>query len=393
MKKAIVLILTLALLVTLMAGCSTATTTTATDATTTTAPTTAETELQPQTELGSFKIGVMGYIETGAGLDNWNAFTDALGEKLNIEFVYVVGSTYDEAANVTKAQELISAGCDGIITWMDSANPAILEECEKAGVLFGAVKTAMNTSFDAVKDSESFVGCVNDGTTDPTVLANQMWSQILDLGVTEVGIAIFPAFAYPTQQQIADEIIALADAYNSSAAEAVNVYEPAVLMFEMLPETYFADNPDVQLICGLAASFVYPTMISANRSDVVLLSTGYEPEYEEPMRDGVIQLQSFTLSETAMYTIALMVDRLNNLAYPDMPETQSLVNVTPVMVTTGDDLDILFDKTLVADSDPAKIFPSLESLLMLTQCYNPDATYADLVSAVQSMSFEDIKAK
>jgi len=394
MKKAIALLVALVMLVALAAGCAPNTTTAPTTAApteNTTAPTT--TELQPQKELGRFKIGVMGYSETGINVDNWNAFTKAIGDKLNVEFVYVVGSTFDEAINVTKVQELISSGCDGIISWMDSATPAIAAECEKAGVLFGAVKTALDTSFETVKSNPNFVGCVNDGTMDKTVLANSMWEQIKAAGVTEVGITIFPAFAYPLQGEIAGEIVRLADEYNKTAAQKINVYEPTVLMFEMLPETYFADHPDVELICGLSSGFVYPTMVAANRTDVILLSTGYMPEYEEPMRDGVIGMQTFSMTEVNMYTIALMVDRLNGFKYPDMPAVLTRIDVTPVIVTGGDDLDVIFEKTFINDSDASKLYPSLDELLKLTQCYNPDATYAALVDAVQHMSLDDIKAK
>lgn len=392
MKKIASLILVLVLLAAFAAGCAPSGTsaTPTTSAENTTAPTT---ELQPQKELGHFKIGVMGYSETGANVENWNAFTKALGDKLNVEFTYVVGSAYDEAVNVTKVQELISSGCDGVITWMDSANPAIAEECKKANVLFGVVKTSMTNSFETVKSNTNFVGCVNDGTTDHTILAKQMWKQIVDLGVTEVGIAIFPDFAYPIQAQIANEIIKYATDYNKTADKQVNVYEPTVLMFEMLPDTYFADHPKIQLICGLASGFVYPTIVSANRTDVILLSTGYEPDYEEPMRAGAIQLETFSMTESCMYTIALMVDKLNGYEYPDMPATPEMIDVMPVMVTNGADLDVLFAKTFIKDSDPAKIYPSLDQLLSLTMCFNKDATYADLVNAVQHMSFDDIKSK
>ena len=393
MKKAIALILALVLLASLAAGCSPAGTTAPTTTVTSTTTGSTSTELQPQKELGRYKIGVIGYSETGVNVDDWNTFTKAVGDKLNIEFVYVVGSPTDESANVTKAQELISSGCDGIITWMNSANPAIAEECERAGVLFGAVKTAMDTSFDIVKNNPNFVGAVNDGTTDFTVLANQMWSQILETKVTEVGIVIFPAFAYPNQQLVANEIVRLAEEHNKTAAEKINVGEPTTLMFEPLPETYFAENPNVELICGLASGFVYPTMVAANRSDVILLSTGFDPEYEEPMRDGIIQLQTFSMTEVNMYTIALMADRLNGYTYPDMPEMLELVNVLPVLVTSGDDIDVIYSKTIVKNPDSTKLFPSLDELLMLTMCYNPDATYAALVDTVSTMTLDAIKAK
>jgi len=48
---------------------------------------------------------------------------------MNVEFIYTVLTQTDEAINLTKIQELIAAGAEGIILTLDMGTPTILAEC------------------------------------------------------------------------------------------------------------------------------------------------------------------------------------------------------------------------------------------------------------------------
>ena len=80
------------------------------------------------------KIGIALYTDAGAANSAVKAYLKSLESTLNCEFAYTVLTQTDEAANVTKIQELIAAGCDGIICTMDMSMDAILGECRDAGV-------------------------------------------------------------------------------------------------------------------------------------------------------------------------------------------------------------------------------------------------------------------
>ena len=98
---------------------------------------------------------------------------------MNVKFTYTVLTQTDEAANLTKIQELISSNVDGIICTMDLGMPSIIQECEAAGVYLGGYlcdyDTSYNTSYDQVFKSEYFVGTATDGQNpDDVTIGNTM---------------------------------------------------------------------------------------------------------------------------------------------------------------------------------------------------------------------------
>ena len=57
-------------------------------------------------------IGVCFYQDTGQAVDATKAFLESLSDTLNVEFKYGTFTQTDEAANLTKVQELIASGVD-----------------------------------------------------------------------------------------------------------------------------------------------------------------------------------------------------------------------------------------------------------------------------------------
>ena len=64
-------------------------------------------------------IGVAFYQDGGPAPTGTKAFLEEAGKLLNCEFKYTVLTQTDEAANLTKIQELIASNVDGIICTMD----------------------------------------------------------------------------------------------------------------------------------------------------------------------------------------------------------------------------------------------------------------------------------
>ena len=118
-------------------------------------------------ELKKATIGVGLYFDTGYYPENVKTYLSALGEKLNVEFIYTLLTQTDEAANLTKVQEMIASGADGIILTLDMGTPAILAECEAAGVYVAGFlcdfDTSYNTAYDKVFQNEYFLGAAADG--------------------------------------------------------------------------------------------------------------------------------------------------------------------------------------------------------------------------------------
>lgn len=102
---------------------------------------------QASFDYADVKIGVLGHMQSGETLDALTVYMDALSEEVGFSYEYVVGSSYDEQTNITAVQNLIASGVDGIILAIDSGTPAILQECEAAGVFLSAFITDMDWQF------------------------------------------------------------------------------------------------------------------------------------------------------------------------------------------------------------------------------------------------------
>ena len=353
-------------------------------------------------------IGVCFYQDTGKAVDATKAFLESLSDTLNVEFKYGTFTQTDEAANLTKVQELIASGVDGIIGTMDLGTQSILSECEAAGVYYGGYLCDFDTSYtnayDDVFGNPNFVGTVTDGhNPDDVCVGTQFFDSLIeyneshaDAPHTHVSMAIFPSWAFPAQATAADQFVATVDEYNKTAETPITVdpldEEVDVLNFAPLDSTYFSKHPDTQAIMSFAAgtSFVYPTMVSAGvDSDIKLFTTGYEGGEESNFGSAgnqTYQQVIVTGVETIVYPLVLLLNKINETEFVDMPEKAERISTEQYIVNSDEDME-LFVNSLYTTADVSAAAYTPEDVLNMTAFGNPDATYADLVSAVQCLTY------
>lgn len=353
-------------------------------------------------------IGVCFYQDTGKAVDATKAFLESLSDTLNVEFKYGTFTQTDEAANLTKVQELIASGVDGIIGTMDLGTPSILSECDAAGIYYGGYlcdfDTSYTSAYDDVFGNPNFVGTVTDGhNPDDVCIGTQCFDSLIEYNernadnpITHVSLAIFPAWAFPAQAMGADQFIAAVDEYNKTAETPITVdpldEEVDVLNFAPLDSTYFSKHPDTQAIISLAAgtSFVYPTMVSAGvDSDIKLFTTGYEGGEENNFGSAgnqTYQQVVVTGAETIVYPLVLMLNKINETEFADMPEKAERISTEQYIVNSDEDME-LFVNSLYTTADVSAAAYTPEDVLNMTAFGNPDATYVDLVSAVQCLTY------
>ena len=314
-------------------------------------------------------IGVCFYQDTGKAVDATKAFLESLSDTLNVEFKYGTFTQTDEAANLTKVQELIASGVDGIIGTMDLGTQSILSECEAAGVYYGGYLCDFDTSYtnayDDVFGNPNFVGTVTDGHN-------------------------------PDDVCVGTQFVATVDEYNKTAETPITVdpldEEVDVLNFAPLDSTYFSKHPDTQAIMSFAAgtSFVYPTMVSAGvDSDIKLFTTGYEGGEESNFGSAgnqTYQQVIVTGVETIVYPLVLLLNKINETEFVDMPEKAERISTEQYIVNSDEDME-LFVNSLYTTADVSAAAYTPEDVLNMTAFGNPDATYADLVSAVQCLTY------
>ncbi len=354
-------------------------------------------------QVKTHKIGVAHYTDAGKGVDSLKAFLNGIAETVGCEFVYETLSTYDEATNLTKIQSLISAGCEGILMSADMGTAAILEECKAAGVYLAGFLCDYNMSFftanEAVFGNEYFLGTVADGNLDNSGYGTAVAKKVIEAGYKNVGVIKFPAFAYPTQAAIDEAFRAEIAAYNESVADAekITIADTIELNFAPLEATYLSENPDLEAIFSIAAGagFVYPTLVANNKTDIKLYTTGFEGTDDKDNfgsnGNQCYQGVMFCTSETVVYPLCLLIDKLNGKAYPDMPATAERVDSSSMRVLSDADMEKVVNSSIYYTADFSKSFLTGEDVKNLCVSYNEDATYAKLVETVNSMAVENLK--
>ena len=353
-------------------------------------------------------IGVCFYQDTGKAPNATKAFLESLADTLNVEFKYGTFTQTDEAANLTKVQELIASGVDGIIGTMDLGTQSILSECEAAGIYYAGYlcdfDTSYTTAYDDVFGNSNFLGTVVDGhAPDDVNIGDQFFDSLIeynernaDAPLTHVSMAVFPVWAFPAQTTAAEQFVADVEEYNKTAETPITVdpldEEVDVLNFAPLDSTYFSKHPDTQAIMSFAAgtSFVYPTMVSAGvDSDIKLFTTGADGGEETNFGSAGTQTYqqiAFTGAESIVYPLVLMLNKINDTEFADMPEKAERISTELYIVNSDEDME-LYVNSLYNTADAANTAYTPEDVLNMTAFGNPDATYAGLVEAVQTLTY------
>lgn len=360
----------------------------------------------------SAKIAVCLYGDGDTMSKSIENYVNTLGEAMNIDVSYAVFSQQDEAANVATVQQLISSGVDGIIATTDLGTEAIIEECEAAGVYYAGYRCDFESSYtnanEAVFGSDVFLGAVADGELMDEVTLGEIYFDSLleyneahpDAPLDHVAVNMFPSYAFPTQVKAVEQLMAAAEEYNATATTPITV-DPLdeavdVLQFAPLDSTYFSKHPDIDAIMSFASGivFTYPTMVTAGvDSQIKLFTNDYDVSIAENFgSNGTQTVQQIIASplESIAYPLVLMVNKINGVEFSDMPETAERISSSLLVVNSDEDMEKMLNN-LYSTGDPASATLSAEDVVNLTAVANPDATYADLVETVQSITIDTVE--
>lgn len=356
------------------------------------------------------KIGVALYSDSGNAVVATKAYLASLEEKLNVTFAYTVLSQNDEAVNITKIQELIAAGCDGIICTMDLSMEAILAECEAANVYLAGYLCDYDTSFrlnyDKVFKNPYFLGTVADGGCGDEVKRGYDFYDSLieyneahaDAPIRHVAMCTFPAFAFPYQQQFVvqfQEKIAEYNAANPDKAIQVDDFndETDILMFKPMDSTYFTKHEGIDAIISFCSgTFVYPSMVAAGKQESLkLFAAGYNDGDNTAFGSkGAFQQEIVSAVEAINYPLVLLLNKINGVEFPDQPSVAERRSVTTLIINSDEDMTI-FEKSIYLTGNAKDAMFTADDVLNLTAFGNEKATYADLVATLDHMTIDDIK--
>lgn len=356
-------------------------------------------------------IGVALYSDGNAQTDAIKAYLDEISGSLNTTFKYTLLTQTDEAANLTKIQELISSGVDGIICTMDLGSEAIIEECEAAGVYLGGFlcdyETSYTSSYEKIFQNEYFVGTVADGDCGDDVTSGQDYFDSLieynernaDNPITHVSMVMFPVWAFPLNAVKTEQFTDAVEEYNKTAEEPITIdplnEETDVLQFTQMDTTYFSKHSGIQGIISFAAGYnTYSTMVTAGVDDEIkLFASGYDrgsEEYFGTKGAGTLQQIIVSAPEAINYPLVLLLNAINGVEFSDQPEDAERYAARNVILNSDEDMEI-FKDSIWLTADGADAMFTGEEVLNMTAYANPEATYADLVESLQHMTIDDMK--
>jgi hypothetical protein len=342
------------------------------------------------------KIGVGLYQDTGPAVTAVKTFLASIENEVNCEFVYATLSMMDEGINKTAVQNLISAGCRGLILTMDSGTEAILDQCRKAGVVMAGFLSDYDISYNKIKTNPNFLGTVCDGAYLGTAWGEEMAARIIADGRRSVGVIKFPAFAYPHQSETDKAFRAKIAAHNSAnPTRGIKLYDTIDLMFAPLDSTYFSGKSDLDAIFGICAGaeFIYPTQVATGKTSIKLYTGGYVATADimnnfGTAGNGCIQEMRASNVDAIAYPLVLILNKLYGTPFTDQPIGADRIDASYITIKSDNDLALIRSRWITYTNKASDAFLSgsdVKSMLAVN-----GGSYAKLVQAIQTMSTADL---
>ncbi|MDG0888343.1 sugar ABC transporter substrate-binding protein [Paracholeplasma manati] len=363
-------------------------------------------------KLQHFTIGVAHYSDSGPSVTAIKSYLEGLGEALDFEVIYTKLTQTDEATNLTKIQELIAAGADGILISMDLGMPSIVEECEAAGVYLAGFLSDFDTSyrdsFEEVYESEYFLGTVADGYISTEIdRGNSFFRSLIEYNtanptekIDHVSMVVFPTWAFPTHHTAAAQFVAAVNEYNKTATTPITVdpldSEVDIISFRPISSTYFTKHPGIDAVISFAAGagFVYPPMVNAGlHNSLKIFTSGWEQGMDDNFATTGAKTYQHTevvAIESLTYSLVLMLNKLYGVEFDDMPEVAQRISLEPIVINSESDLT-KFKTNIYYTGLYEDAFLDSDAVLNLTAFGNSNSTYAGLLEALSQMTINDIQ--
>ena len=164
--------------------------------------------------------------------------------------------------------------------------------------------------------------------------------------------------------------------------------------FSPLEESYFLEEGHNELDCIVAlcagVDFVYPTIVSAISNgtcspETKMITGGFnnDESITSNMGDeGIISWVSFSPSEDPAFSIVLLDNAINDCQYSDW--TNARVDGFPYVIDSTEDVKNVLEKSMAGTGDISLAQLTVEEVVNLCRRNNPEATYSDLIRALNN---------
>lgn len=359
---------------------------------------TAENTSDTETASGeTYKIGVVMYQWTDAQGTNIQNFCNYLEANMNVEFEYE-STFYDDDAQVSCVENLISSGCDAIISGYDTNIVAAMSTCADAGVYYVvALDHITEEDFAGADPGEYFLGGTKQFGGDLASLGKEYADAVADSGIQNVGGISFPAWAFTDapeiyesfQSELSAKGITVQDLTFTPGMTADEVQQSAKDMVQQ--------NPDMDALFGMASGldYVYPAI---QDSDVKLIAMGYDTSVSSLMDSGaLLAAGNNNHTQSIASCVARIINALEGNSYPDAASGAynegSIVNGVAGYPVIGNKEDLENYENYVVPEDGANGCVTVDELKNCIISYNENATLADLNTLTNRSLSEIVEAR
>lgn len=346
------------------------------------------------------KIGVIMYGYNDDQGKNTKEYCSYLEENFNVEFVYEA-TDYNDDAHINCLENLISTGCDAVISAYDTSLESSIQTCESAGVYYVLALDHASPSDANNVDSEYFIGGTTQFGGDEAALGETYAQALLQTEYTNVSGVSFPEFAFVEAPAIYASFKAVAEAGDKKVSDLV--FASGFSAADVQTATGNAIGSDTEVIFGMSSGldFVYPELKN-NHPDVKLIALGYNDSAEALIEAGtLIAGGTNNYIQSMASSFVRVMNAVQETSYTDASDGQYNMTEGDVTVVNGVAGYPVYAKENIADfktyamgrgdngmKDGAVTAEEIKSVLLSE---NADATLADL-NALTSRSIEEIKA-
>lgn len=343
----------------------------------------------------TYKIGIVMYQWTDAQGANIQNFCNYLQKNMNVEFEYE-STFYDDDAQVSCVENLISSGCKAIISGYDTNIVAAMSTCADAGVYYVvALDHITEDDFAGADPGEYFLGGTKQFGGDLAGLGKEYADAITDSEIQNVGGISFPAWAFTDAPEIYTSFQSELSAKGVTAQDLT--FTPGMTSDEVQQSTkdIVNQNPDMDALFGMASGldYVYPAIQGSN---VKLIAMGYDTSVSSLMDSGALLAAGNNNHTQAIAScIARIINALEGNSYPDAASGAynegNIVNGVAGYPVIGNKEDLENYVNYVVPEDGFNGCVTVDELKSCIISCNSDATLTDL-NALTNRSLSEIVA-
>ena len=328
------------------------------------------------------------------------AYMTAICGELGYELTVVCGDAMNDAAgNLLAVQNSMTDDVVALIAGQDGGLTAIMENYPDLWVC--GYNTDLRSVYEedgensACLENPRFLGTVCNGYYSGTQLGADLAAEVIAKGYKSVAVVNVPFFAYPDLGEATTAFYAAIEAYNKDAAEPISVDAKATtLMFDPLSEQWFGEGTHGELDAVVALcdgiQLVYPAMKSAMANGIcppetVLLTVDFDNRADVAADVGeghTIRWIRMTPAENAAYPLVLIDNALTGKLPADF--TACYVEGVPYTIDSAEDMENVLTKSMTGTADVSLAQLSVAEVVALCGRNRSDVTHADLILALHA---------